>query len=151
MNPDFDNGPLLAGLLDVHKMNEEALEGPQLERLAAALVTRCCDLGRPLIWPVGDAATRLAGAAVLVAKGDIKIRGWVDDIRGTPVLLASLAAATPLEMVDAARHARALGASAVHAFGWNVADMSSPGFESAFDSCFALCPGSTRTALRLAS
>lgn len=150
LSPEPSDGPLLSGLLAVHRMNEEALEMPRLGYLATALSARCRDLGSPAIWPVGDAAARLAGAAVLVAEGDVKVRGWVDDVREAPILLVSLAAATSLEMIEAATHARALGVSAVHACGWNVADLDSPELEGVFESRFTLDLAPVGTPLRLA-
>jgi hypothetical protein len=133
---DASHGPLLGQLVSIHRLNEEALEVPHLNRLAAVLSAHCRELGSPAVWPVGEAAARLAGAAVVFGDGDVKLRGWVGDVRDVPVLLASLAAATPLEMIQAATHARALGVSCVHAWGWNVEGLDSPDLTVVFDSSF---------------
>jgi hypothetical protein len=84
---------------------------PELSTYASSLVMLSEELGSPVVWPVGDAAERLAGAAVLASEGELRVRGWVDDMRGERVLLITVAAVTPLGLVEAAKEARTIGAS----------------------------------------
>ncbi len=76
----------------------------------------------------------LAGAAVLASEGEMRVRGWTDDIRGERILLAPVAAVTPLGLVEAAEHAHAMGASEVHACGIEVAGLDAPELSAVFDS-----------------
>jgi hypothetical protein len=115
--PDAAAGPLLRELLAVQDADDEAVAYPQLQAYASALMRRAEDLDSPLIWPVGQRAERLAGAAVLLSHGRVRVRGWNDDVNGDHVLLVAVAQATPLGLVAAAEHAYAAGASEVHACG----------------------------------
>jgi hypothetical protein len=99
-----------------------------------SLAALCEDMGSPLVWPVGEAAERLAGAAVLASEGDTRVRGWTDDVRGERVLLATVAAVSPLGLIAAAEHARAMGAAEVHACGIEVAGLDAPELAGVFDS-----------------
>jgi len=92
-------------------------------------------MGSPLVWPVGEAAERLTGAAVLASEGEVRARGWADDVGGERVLLATVAAVTPLSLVEAAHHARAMGAVEVHAWGVEVAGLEVSELEGVFDGC----------------
>jgi hypothetical protein len=135
IGPDETNaGPALRHLIEIQRANEDATTFPRIAALAAALIDLSDDLGAPLVWPVGEAAQRLAGASVLKSEGEIRVRGWTDDIRGERVLLMTVAAVSPLELVEAAKHARALGASEVHACGADVAGLDSPELHDVFDS-----------------
>jgi hypothetical protein len=127
-------GPALRTLIETQRANEEATAFPRIAALARALGELSEALGAPLVWPVGEAADRLAGAAVLASAGEMRVRGWTDDIRGERVLLATVAAVTPLGLVEAAKHARALGASEVHACGLEVPGLDSPDLHDVFDS-----------------
>lgn len=141
-------GPLLKQLLDVYRMNEEALRHPQISELAAGLSNRIRELGSPIVWPVGEAAERLAGASVLIS-GDLRLRGWIDDLRDEAVLAVSLAASSPVELVEAGKLARALGAKAVHACGWNVAGLDSQEWTGVFDTVSSLGLSSAEISVKL--
>lgn len=127
-------GPALRALIETQRANKEATTFPRIAALARALGDLSEDLGAPLVWPVGEAADRLAGAAILASAGEIRVRGWTDDIRGECVLLATVAAVTPQGLVETAKHARALGASEVHACGLEVPGLDSPDLRGVFDS-----------------
>ena len=148
-SPEVEEGPLLAGLLAAYRANEEALEPPELGTLAKALIEQSRDLGTPLVWPVGEAAQRLAGAAAVLADRRFQLRGWADEVRGRPVLLVSMAAATPIEITEACKLARALGASAVHARGWNVNGPDAPALRNDFDSVVSLDSGLSESRVTL--
>jgi hypothetical protein len=127
-------GPLLSDLVSAHRAAERATAYPDLSTYATSLAALCEDMGSPLVWPVDGAAERLAGAAVLTSEGDLRLRGWTDEIRGERVLLTCVAAVSPLGLVEAARQARTLGAIEVHACGIEVAGFDSPDLRGVFDS-----------------
>ena len=127
-------GPLLGNLIRAHEQADAATAYPGLAALADALADRCEELDAPLVWPVGGAAERVAGAAVLSSEGDVRVRGWVDGVAGEKVLLVAVAHVTPLEMVAAARHARAMGADQVHVCGVDVAGLNADELGPVFDS-----------------
>jgi phosphoribosylpyrophosphate synthetase len=138
VNEHTTAGPLLSNLLSAHRAAERATTYQELSSHAASLAMLCDEMGSPVVWPVGAAAERLAGASVLASEGDVRVRGWTDDIRGESVLLVSVAAVTPLSMVEAAKHARAMGAFEVHACGIEVAGLEMPELSTVFDSCAVL-------------
>jgi hypothetical protein len=134
VDEDTTAGPLLTNLISAHRTAERVTAYPELYSYASSLVALCEDMGSPVVWPVGDAAERLAGAAVLASEGEVRVRGWTDDVRGERVLLATVAAVTPLGLVEAAKQARAMGASEVHAFGIDVPGLDAPELSVVFDS-----------------
>jgi hypothetical protein len=113
----------LAALLAAHRTAEQITAYPELHSYASRLAVLCKDMDSPLVWPVGEAAERLAGAAVLESEGGIRVRGWTDDITEERVMLVTVAAVTPLALVQAADHARSMGAVEVHACGVVVAGL----------------------------
>jgi hypothetical protein len=143
---DVRAGPLLTNLVAAHKAAERAIAYPELPHYAASLADLCDDMGSPLVWPVGEAAERLAGAAVLVSEGETRVRGWTDDLRGERALLVAVAAVSPLGLIEAARHARALGAYEVHACSIDVAGLDAPELRAVFDSRDTLSPRLPATA-----
>jgi hypothetical protein len=123
----------LTNLISAHRTAERVTAYPDLHRYASSLVALCEDMDSPLVWPVGNAAERLAGAAVLASEGDVRVRGWADDVRREHVLLVTVAAVSPLGLVEAARQARAMGASEVHAVGIEVAGLDAPELSAVLD------------------
>jgi hypothetical protein len=126
-------GPLLRGLLAAHRTATQVTTYPELSCYASRLTTLCQDMDSPLVWPVGEAAERLVGAAVLASEGEVRVRGWTDDIRGERVVLLAVAAVSPLSLVEVARHARAMGAGEVHACGVEVAGLMALELSEVFD------------------
>jgi hypothetical protein len=108
-------GPLLAELLEAQRCEERAVAFPALQQLAAALIERCNELGGPTVWPVGAAAERLAGAAVVMSSGALSVATWNMALAERRVLLVAISGTTPMSMVVAAEHVRRLGASEIHA------------------------------------
>jgi hypothetical protein len=111
----------------MQRQDDDALSPPRLEIYAAALARLCEELHHPLVWPVGPAAERLAGAATLFGGGAMRVRGWMSNIDGEHVLVMTLHSLTPLPLLHAAEQARRLGAAkvtacAIHLGG--VADLS---------------------------
>lgn len=133
-------GPLLSNLIRAHEQAEAATAYPGLSTLADALVERCEELDSPLVWPVGGAAERIAGAAVLSSQGEVRVRGWVDGVAGETVLLVAVAHVSPLEMVAAARNASAMGADQVHACGIGISGLYADELDPLFDSRSELVP-----------
>jgi hypothetical protein len=138
-------GPLLTNLLAAHRTARRVTTYPALSSHASSLAALCEDLGSPLVWPVGEAAERLAGAAVLASEGEVRLRGWTDDVRGERVLLTTIAAVSPLGLIEAAKHARSMGAIEVHACGIEVAGME--GASQPFDSYSTLTTKQTSALL----
>jgi hypothetical protein len=140
-------GPLLRDLIRAQQADEHLLSYPELARLGVALEKRCRNLSSPLVWPVGDAAERLAGAAVLASEGRVRVRGWTEDVGGERVLLLATAAVSPLSLVQSAGYARALGAAEVHACGIEVSGIDCERFGRVFDSYGVLTSAQTRRAM----
>jgi hypothetical protein len=115
-----------------------------LRRAAAALVEHSRDLGSPIVWPVGEAADRLAGAASLLAAGQLRTRAWTDDLLSAEVVVLAVADVTTFALAQAARHARALGAAQVYGCWVGFADMVA-GSDLGFDSFSALTLGTGRS------
>lgn len=113
-------GPMLGRVIGAQRTSEQIVAYPTLIEAAAALVHHCDDLDWPLVWPTSAAAERLVGAAVLVGEGRVRARGWTDDVQGENVLVVEVAAVTPMSMIQAANHARALGAAEVRGCGIEV-------------------------------
>lgn len=113
-------GPALEELLGAQREEDEALAYPSVVRYAAALADLCRRLRSPLVWPVGAAAERLAGAAIIESSGTVRIRGWHKDLSGERVLLLAGAAVTPLGLCAAADQAREFGVREVMATGIRV-------------------------------
>ncbi len=133
---DVSTGPLLDGLLTAQRRDEEATSHPLLAEYARRVVALSRRLGNPVLWPVGPAAERLAGAAVLAGEGAVRVRGW----SGAPaarVLLLATVATSPIELVGAGSHARALNAASVHACAIDVEGIETVD-KGAFDSFTAL-------------
>jgi hypothetical protein len=63
-------------------------------------------------WPSALSAT--TGAATLLGVGEVRPRGWTDELDGERVLLVAVADVTMLALQQAGRHARDLGAVEVH-------------------------------------
>jgi hypothetical protein len=145
--PGITLGPLLREVIQAQQTDHEAVSYPQLRGYAAALQQRCRELDDVLVWPVGDAAERLTGAAVLFSKGGVRVRGWSEPVSGERVLLVAVAAATPLALVDAAIRARALGATEVHACGIAVTGAATEQPEGAFASYTDLSGSIARTSV----
>jgi hypothetical protein len=118
-------GPLLVELLEAQRCEERAVAYPALEHLAAALIEHCRELGDPIVWPVGAAAERIAGAATVMASGSLHVGTWNMSLAERRVLLLAVAGTTPMTMVAAAEHVRRLGAAEVHACAVNVAGAAS--------------------------
>jgi len=131
-------GPLLAALIDAQREDEAALSYPRITSLASALAEHCDDLGQPVVLPMGEAADRLLGATVVISEGEVRPRGWTGDLAGERVLLLCVSAVSPSSLVEAASHARAMGAIEVHACGVNVAGLTPGAHLAAFDSYSAI-------------
>src|SRR5438105_943589 len=70
-------------------------------------------------------AERVAGAAGLLAEGDLDVATWNGRLDGRCVLLFAVSGTTPLSLVAAAGQVRSMGAAEIHACGINVADAES--------------------------
>lgn len=114
-----DPGPLLAGLLEAQRRDEAAVQYPMIEQIAEALVGCARDRGA-IIWPVGSAAERIAGAAILLAEGELRVADWNRRLDGERVLVFAVSGTTPLSLAAAAAQVRSMGAVEVHACGIDV-------------------------------
>lgn len=124
MAESFQNGmagPLLREVLRAQRSEERAVDYPEIVSVASALVDRAGHLGNVTVWPVGAAAERIAGAAVVLARGGLHVATWNTRLVGQRVLLFTVVGVTPMALSDAARHVRQLGATEVHACGVAVA------------------------------
>ncbi len=113
-------GDGLAALLGAQEAEAEAIRFPALEKHASALIALDRELGDPVVWPVGAAAERIAGAATLLSGGRIRVREWNSEVRGERVLVFAVVALTPLSIFAAAQQALNMGADAVQACGLRI-------------------------------
>ncbi len=104
-------GPLLEALLAAQDASEAAVTHPAIVGWTDALIALAAELGDPLLLPVTGPAERLVGAATVVARGSLRVRSLSGTLEGEHVLLVDLVAVTPLQLLQAARHARLLGAA----------------------------------------
>jgi hypothetical protein len=133
-------GPMLRDVMTAQRIDEEATAYPRLEAYCAALAVSCDDLDEPIVWPVGSAAERLAGAAVLLSKGRVRVRGWSSRLDGERVLVLAVGAVTPIGLHAAAQQARALGAREVHGCGIAIEDMDGFDIRAGLDGYAPLEP-----------
>jgi hypothetical protein len=112
-------GPLLAELLEAQGAEETAVSYPMIEHIADALTEHAQEL-QAVIWPVGAAAERIAGAAAALAGGNLTVGTWNRRLDGERVLLFAVSGVTPLGLVAAAAQVRSMGAAEVHASGVDV-------------------------------
>jgi hypothetical protein len=110
----LQRGPLLEALLAAQDASEAAVSYPAIVGWADALIALATELGDPLLLPVSGQAERLVGAATLAARGGgLRVRSPSGSLNGERVLLVDLAVVTPLQLLQAARNARLLGAADV--------------------------------------
>jgi hypothetical protein len=108
--------------------------------------------GRGAGRQVGEAADRLTGAATLLGGGEVRTRGWTDELDGERVLLIAVAHVTMLALQQAGCHARALGAVEVHGCRVAIAEAGDRVDGAAFDSyCTVTVAESASTRVVLAA
>src|SRR5690242_18422977 len=95
------SGPLLQELLDAQRVEETAVAYASIETLAESLVSRARNLAA-VVCPVGAAAERVAGAATVLAEGDVEVATWNRRFDGECVLLFAVSGVTPLSLAAAA-------------------------------------------------
>jgi hypothetical protein len=127
---------LLDDLINAQRLDEAIVSDyDSLFGIACSLVDSYRILEGPLVWPVGDAAERLLGAAVILSRGEVRCRGWTDDVTDQRILLVTVAAVTPLGLLTAADHARMLGAVELHARAVAIGHRGFADVETVFESC----------------
>ncbi len=112
-------GPLLAGLVEAQRRDSDAVEYPAIQHVAETLIDHAQAL-QAVVWPVGEAAERVSGAAMLLAEGDLTVGAWNSRLDGERVVLFAVAGTTPLSLAAAATQVRSMGAAEVHACGVDV-------------------------------
>jgi hypothetical protein len=117
----YVSGPLLAGLLAVQAIEEQAVGYPQLARTADEVVDRAKEIPGCLVWPVGVAAERVAAAVTLRGEGAVEVGAWSTHVAGRDLLLVAVAGVSSLSLAAAAAQLRRRGANCVHACGVAVA------------------------------
>ena len=130
-------GPLLREVFKAQANDDAVLRHTQIGSYAKALIDVCQDLNYPLVWPVGAAAERLAGAATMLADGQIQVWDRHSTVDGNPVLLVALNLVGSLVIETEMKAARGAGANRVY-----VCAVSVPGLEnvSGLDQCVTLSP-----------
>jgi hypothetical protein len=120
-------GEGLAALLSAQAAEAETVGYPALECHAQRLVALCEELDSPVVWPVGPAAERIAGAATLLSSGDLRVRAWSGDVRGEQVLVFAAIELSPLSLLAAATQALNMGAASVAGCGIHVRGLTASG------------------------
>jgi hypothetical protein len=123
-------GPILTELLSAFEIERSAIESNSLASFARELAARCEDLQDPVVWPVGAPAERLAGAASVLSTFPMSVWDRHSRVDNRSVLVVTVADVTGLALTDAARHARLLGATDVHACGISVGNLPIDGVRS---------------------
>jgi len=113
-------GDYLADILRTQRLESEAVTFPAIEATALALEELARRIGVLLVWPVGAAAERIAGASTFLSAGSLRVRDWNAFVPGEDVLLFVVASLTPLPLLVAARQALNMGARSVLACGLYV-------------------------------
>ena len=108
-------GTLLAQVLWAQERDEQATSFPLISDFAQRIIAVAHNYKLSILWPVGNAAERLVGAATVLGGGSVRARGWSTSLPNQSVLLVGTHATAPHELLVAAAHARAMGATAVHA------------------------------------
>ena len=117
-------GPLLSRLLEAQAVEAEAVGYPALSTCAAQVVGRAREIADCLVWPVGAAAERVAGAATMASKGDVEMATWNSEVEGRRVLVILVAGVSTLSLEGAIAQLRRRGAIEVHGCGVAVAGAS---------------------------
>lgn len=120
-------GDQLAAVLWAQEAEAEAVAYPSLEVHGSALVELSRRLGDPVVWPLGPAGERIAGAASLISKGHLRVRNWNHQVRDERVLLFAVVSLTPLPLFAAARLAADSGAGWIAACGIRVEGLEETG------------------------
>jgi hypothetical protein len=139
-------GPLLSGLLKAQRREEQLVQYPGIEQLAAELVAAVEAIEGCLLWPVGSAAERLAGAATLHSRGAVDVAASNTPVAGRQVVLVGLVAVSPIVFEAVGEVLRRRGATAVHACAVDVVGLDRA---AALDSHRTLRAGTDPSALSL--
>jgi len=123
----LDVGPALDRLIHAQDADDDAVTFGRLREYSGRLAELCQRLEDPLVWPVGSSAERLTGAAVILSGGKMRTRGWTTPLANERVLLVTVAAVTPLGLLEAAERAKALGATEIFACGVRVEGLPADG------------------------
>jgi hypothetical protein len=110
-------GPLLEGLLEAQRLEEEVVGYSQITAVADAVIQRATELRNCLVWPVGAAAERVAGVVTARAREAVDVGSWNTPVEDRQVLLVAVAAVSPISLEAAADQLRLRGAAEVHACG----------------------------------
>lgn len=108
-----DAGPLLLAVQDAQLREDALLAYPAVTSLAEAALDELRRLPGPLVVPVGAGAERLAGAITVIGQGQYPVASWMTPVAGRVVALLATVGVGTTEIVRAATHLRAQGASKV--------------------------------------
>lgn len=139
-------GPLLSRLLEAQAVEAGAVGYPALGTCAGQVVERAREIADCLVWPVGAAAERVAGAVTVASKGDVELATWNSEVAGRRVLVILVAGVSTLSLEGAIAQLRRRGAIEVH--GCGVAVAGATGLD-ALDSYTELTIGALDSGLAL--
>lgn len=143
-------GPLLHQLLVAQRKEAETVAFPSLVDIARALVGCARDLDA-IVWPVGAAAERVAGAGSAVSEGALTVALWNQRLDGQRVLLFAVSGVTTLSLATAEAQVRSLGATEIHACGVDVTSTGEDGPWTSFTQLRPVASWSPPATLRQAS
>jgi hypothetical protein len=98
-------------------VDRRAVGYAQLERAGLQVIRRAKKISGCLVWPVGEAAERVAAAVTLVSRGEIEVGAWNSPVEGRRVLVVVVAGVSALSLDGAAAQLRRRGALEVHGCG----------------------------------
>jgi hypothetical protein len=113
-------GPLLSRLLEAQAVEAQTVAHPELRSCAEQVVDRARDIPDCLVWPVGAAAERVAGAVTLLSQGEVETGTWNSEVEGRLVLAILVAGVSTLSLEAAVAQLRRRGALEVHGCGVTV-------------------------------
>lgn len=142
-NMSLQTGPLLQGVLDAQAADDAAVTYPAIAVWVDAVLGAVDALGGPVLWPVGFAAERVAGAVVLAGAGRVRVWSGRDRIDGERVAILALNLVGSVPVRQAARAARALGASGIDACVGSVEDLDLVGLDRVVQLMDVMATGSS--------
>lgn len=110
-------GPLLSRLLDAQALEARTVIYPALSACAEQVIGRVSELAGCILWPVGAAAERVAGAVTVVSKGKVETGTWNSEVDRRRVLVILVAGVSTLSLEAAIGQLRRRGALEVHGCG----------------------------------
>jgi hypothetical protein len=107
-------------LLEIQEREAALSSHPAIQEVAEEL-TRLATTLDAVVWSVGPAAERVAGAAIALSGGALQIANWNTRLDGQRVLVFAVCGVSPLSLLAASSQVKSMGAKEIHACGVDIA------------------------------